>query len=86
VSVGYGQHLPRIVIKSGELCDTLEGAADAYERTPGGKRYYRYVLRFDVQIEWSVAPEFMPQQGWVRRVCAAALRVLNQLRAMGGAA
>lgn len=44
---------PRIVIKPSPLCDQLDGAVNAYERTLHGERRYRYAVRFDCMVEWS---------------------------------
>lgn len=83
VSVCHGLFIPRIVIKHNPaLCDTLEGIADAYERTPSETRHFRYVLRFDVRVEWEVAPEPIQRSTWVERVTG----ILKWLRAAGGAA
>lgn len=50
--VAGGVIQPRIVIKHSPLCASLEGAVDAYERTPHGERRYRYAVRFDCMVEW----------------------------------
>jgi hypothetical protein len=55
IAVSGGLRQPRIVIEAEPLCDRLEGAVDGYERTAHGERRYRYVLRFDVMVEWEVA-------------------------------
>ncbi len=52
VEVAGGLRQPRVVIKHSPLCNRLEGAAEAYERTPRGGRRYRYVVRFDCMVEW----------------------------------
>lgn len=86
VSVCYGRFIPHIVIKSCELCDTLEGAADAYEQTPSGTRHYRYVLRFDARVEWEVMPEPIERSTWLSRAVDTVMGILKRLRAAGGAA
>lgn len=50
--VAGGVIQPRIVIKHSQLCASLEGAVDAYERNPHGERRYRYAVRFDCMVEW----------------------------------
>lgn len=46
---------PRIVIKHDQaLCDALEGVIDAFERIDQRERRYRYVVRFDVMVEWEI--------------------------------
>ncbi len=53
VEVSGGPRQPRIVIKHSPLCNRLDGAAEAYERTPRGERRYRYAVRFDCMVEWA---------------------------------
>lgn len=55
IAVAGGLIQPRIIIQQGPLCDLLDGAADAYERTPSGARRYRYAVRFDCMVEWEAA-------------------------------
>ncbi len=47
-----GVRQPRVVIRPSTLCYQLEGAVDAFERSPRGERRYRYAVRFDCMIEW----------------------------------
>lgn len=44
---------PRIVIKPSPLCDQLDGAADAFERTRHGACHYRYAVRFGCMVTWT---------------------------------
>ena len=47
---------PRIVIQHDPvLCAALEGVQSAYEHTVKGRRWYSFVLRFGVMVEWEAA-------------------------------
>lgn len=52
IAVAGGMRQPRVLIKPDPLCDRLEGAVSAYERSPRGERHYRYAVRFDCMVEW----------------------------------
>lgn len=55
IAVLGGVRQPRIQVGTSPLCDLLDGAADAYERTLRGERRYRYAVRFDCMVEWEAA-------------------------------
>lgn len=55
LTVKGGVCLPRVIIKPHPLCHTLDGVAQAYERTCKGERRYSFAVRFDCMVEWEAA-------------------------------
>lgn len=45
---------PRILVRSGPLCDRLEGAVQGYSRGPKGVERYKAVIRHDCEVRWAV--------------------------------
>lgn len=50
--VQKGLHLPRVIIRTSPLCNSLEGAVHRYERGLYGERRYWFAIRFDCEVRW----------------------------------
>lgn len=53
VSVQAGSRNPRIIIRSSQLCEGLEGAVRRYERIGMNETRYWVAIRFDCEVRWT---------------------------------
>lgn len=77
---------PIIIIRNEYLCTKLEGAVEAFERTPDGAYRFNYVVRFDCQVRWDVRRVEEPARKprWIPAWIVDALRSLQQVGGIHG--
>lgn len=48
-----GRRNPRVIIRGGPLCESLEGAVRMYERLGQTEKRYWVAIRFDCEVRWT---------------------------------
>ncbi len=71
IAIAGGVRMPRVIIQQHPLCNTLDGVAQAYERTRMGEARYHFVLRFDCMVQWPAVAESLeiPRRNFFQRLC-----------------